>query len=119
VITGALSINNSTEDERASNFFNNFRKLSIPFKNLLIQSIAVNSTAFENEENGQRIFINNKIETALLNLTRDHLDIYTVIEKHTNTEIIQLIPFNSSKKYIKAVIRLLSNNYRLVVKEAA
>jgi hypothetical protein len=40
VITGILSINkklvSSIKDERASNFFNSFRKLSIPFKNLLI-----------------------------------------------------------------------------------
>jgi magnesium-transporting ATPase (P-type) len=52
VVTGPLSINDSTGGERASSFFDSFRKLSVPFKNLLIQSIAINSTAFEGEENG-------------------------------------------------------------------
>jgi P-type Ca2+ transporter type 2C len=95
------------------------RKLSVSFKNLLIQSIAINSTAFEGEENGQRAFIGSKTETALLSLAKDHLSMCAVAEKRADTETVQLIPFDSSRKCMGAVIRLSSGDYRLVVKGAA
>jgi P-type Ca2+ transporter type 2C len=42
-----------------------------------------------------------------------------VTEKRANTEVIQLIPFDLSRKCMGAVIRLSSGDYRLVVKGAA
>jgi P-type Ca2+ transporter type 2C len=56
VVAGILSdderfFNSSTENERISNFSDVFRKFSILFKDFLMQSIAVNSTVFEDEKN--------------------------------------------------------------------
>jgi Ca2+-transporting ATPase len=102
IAAALLSINDSTGDERASSFFDSFRKLSVSFKNLLIQSIAINSTAFEGEENGQRAFIGSKTETALLSLARDHLGMCAVAEERAGTEVVQLIPFDSSRKCMGA-----------------
>jgi Ca2+-transporting ATPase len=41
-----------------------------------------------------------------------------VAEERAGTEVVQLIIFDSSKKCMGAVIRLLFSNYRLVVKGA-
>jgi P-type Ca2+ transporter type 2C len=124
VVAGTLSDDerfstSSTEDERASSFSDVFRKLSAPFKGLLMQSIAVNSTAFEGEENGQKAFIGSKTETALLVLAKDHLGMGAVAEERANTEVVQLIPFDSDGKCMGAVISLQPGGFRLVVKGAA
>jgi len=56
-----------------------------------MQSIAVNSTAFEGEENGpKKAFIGSKTETALLVLAKDHLVQWVPLrkEKRANTEVV-------------------------------
>lgn len=83
------------------------------------QSIAVNLTAFEGEGNGQKVFIGSKTETALLVLAKDHLRMGAVAEERANTEVVQLIPFDSDRKCMGAVISLQSGGFRLVVKGSA
>jgi Ca2+-transporting ATPase len=126
VVAGAFGLNEKfaqssslEEGSTTASFAKVFRKLSMPFKELLTQSIAVNSTAFEGEENGQKTFIGSKTETALLVMAKDHLALANVAEERSNTEIVQLIPFDSARKCMGAVISLPSGGYRMVVKGAA
>ncbi|KAF4820243.1 Calcium-transporting ATPase 2 [Colletotrichum siamense] len=89
------------------------------FKEVLIQSVAINSTAFEGEEEGKSVFIGSKTETALLQLAKDHLGLQSLAESRANEQVIHLMPFDSSKKCMGAVIRLRSGTYRLLVKGAS
>ncbi|KAI8213457.1 Calcium-transporting ATPase 2 [Colletotrichum sp. SAR 10_66] len=89
------------------------------FKEVLIQSVAINSTAFEGEEEGKSVFIGSKTETALLQLAKDHLGLQSLAEIRANEQVIHLMPFDSSKKCMGAVIRLRSGTYRLLVKGAS
>ncbi|KAH7353370.1 plasma membrane calcium-transporting ATPase 2 [Plectosphaerella cucumerina] len=93
--------------------------LSQAAKTLIVQSVAINSTAFEGEEAGQFCFVGSKTETALLQLARDHLGMQSLGECRSNEQVVQMMPFDSSKKCMAAVIRLPGGGYRLVVKGAS
>ncbi|KAH6951270.1 calcium-translocating P-type ATPase [Ilyonectria sp. MPI-CAGE-AT-0026] len=88
-------------------------------KKAIIQSIAINSTAFEGEEDGQATFIGSKTETALLQLAKDHLGLQSLAQTRANEHVVQMMPFDSSKKCMGAVIKLRSGSYRLLVKGAS
>ncbi|UNI18879.1 plasma membrane calcium [Purpureocillium takamizusanense] len=89
-------------------------------KEMIVQSVAVNSTAFEGEEDGEVTFIGSKTETALLQLARDHLGLQALAETRANEHVVQMMPFDSSKKCMGAVVRLRSGRgYRLLVKGAS
>ena len=96
-----------------------FAQLSPAKKELLVQSIAVNSTAFEGEEDGKHIFIGSKTETALLVLAKELLGMRSVAEERAGVEVVQLFPFDSNRKCMGVVIRLGSGSYRFLVKGAA
>ncbi|ATY61566.1 plasma membrane calcium-transporting ATPase 2 [Cordyceps militaris] len=87
-------------------------------KDMLVQSVAINSTAFEGEEDGQTVFIGSKTETALLQLARDHLGLSSLRETRANARVVQMMPFDSSKKCMAAVIETPAG-YRLLVKGAS
>ncbi|KAF2994688.1 plasma membrane calcium [Curvularia kusanoi] len=88
-------------------------------KELLLQSIAINSTVFEGEEEGRQVFVGSKTETALLQLARDHLGLLSLPETRDHEEVVHMMPFDSSKKCMAAVIKLRTGGYRLVVKGAS
>ncbi|KAF7557945.1 hypothetical protein G7Z17_g304 [Cylindrodendrum hubeiense] len=88
-------------------------------KDIILQSIAINSTAFEGEEDGQATFIGSKTETALLQLAKDHLGLQSLSQTRANEQVVQMMPFNSSNKCMGAVIKLRSGSYRLLVKGAS
>ncbi|KAF6823379.1 calcium-translocating p-type atpase [Colletotrichum musicola] len=89
-------------------------------KRLIVQSVAINSTAFEGEEDGQATFIGSKTETALLQLAKDHLGMQSLVEARANEDVVQMMPFDSGKKCMGAVIKLSNGEgYRLVVKGAS
>ncbi|KAI8959899.1 plasma membrane calcium-transporting ATPase [Daldinia sp. FL1419] len=89
-------------------------------KDAIIQSVAINSTAFEGEEAGQFAFIGSKTETALLQLARDYLGMQSLAETRENEQVVQMMPFHSAKKCMGAVIKLRDNSgYRLLVKGAS
>jgi len=96
-----------------------FSGLSPSVRNLLLQSCAVNTTAFEGEEDGKATFIGSKTETAILTLAKAHLGMGPVAEERAVVEVVQLIPFDSDRKSMAVVIRLASGGYRLLVKGAA
>ncbi|KAJ4315278.1 plasma membrane calcium [Neodidymelliopsis sp. IMI 364377] len=88
-------------------------------KELLLHSIAINSTAFEGEEEGRQVFVGSKTETALLQLAKDHLGLLSLPETRDTEEIVHMMPFDSSKKCMAAVVKLKTSGYRLVVKGAS
>jgi len=96
-----------------------FETLSPMVRALLLQSVAINSTAFEGEEKGEVTFIGSKTETALLQLAREYLGMDSVSEERSAVEVAQLIPFDSSRKCMGVVFRLPSGSYRLLIKGAA
>ncbi|KAK5091157.1 plasma membrane calcium [Lithohypha guttulata] len=86
---------------------------------LLKDSIVLNSTAFEGEENGQTVFIGSKTETALLTFAQTYLGLGPVAEERANAEIVQMVPFDSGRKCMAVVIKLSSGKFRLLVKGAS
>lgn len=87
-------------------------------KAALVQSVAINSTAFEGEDAGQFAFIGSKTETALLQWAKDHLAMQSLPEVRANEQIVHMMPFDSSKKCMGAVIKV-GSQYRLLVKGAS
>ncbi|KAI9722349.1 MAG: hypothetical protein M1812_001821 [Candelaria pacifica] len=88
-------------------------------KLLLAQSIVINSTAFEGEENGNQTFIGSKTETALLSFARDHLGMGPVSIERSNAPVVQFIPFDSGRKCMACVVKLEDGTYRMYVKGAS
>ena len=88
-------------------------------KSLIVQSVAINSTAFEGQEEGKPVFIGSKTETALLQFAKDHLGLVSLSETRNNEQVVHMFPFDSGKKCMGAVIKLDNGVYRLVVKGAS
>ncbi|KAK5168038.1 plasma membrane calcium [Saxophila tyrrhenica] len=94
--------------------------LSKDVKTLWKDSIAINSTAFETDEGGKRTFIGSKTETALLDFASEFLGMDTVTTERSNAQIIQMVPFDSSRKCMGMVFKLNNGKgYRLIVKGAS
>lgn len=92
--------------------------LSQHLRKLITQSVTINSTAFEGEQDGAMTFIGSKTETALLELAKDHLGMQSVSEARANEKIVNMVPFDSANKYMAAVIEVPSG-YRLLIKGAS
>ena len=89
-------------------------------KTLWKDSIAINSTAFENDEGGKATFVGSKTETALLDFARDHLGMEPLSVERSNGQVVQMIPFDSSRKCMGMVIKLADGKgYRFLVKGAS
>ena len=89
-------------------------------KTLWKDSIAINSTAFEGEDAGKKVFIGSKTETALLDFAKEHLGMDAISIERSNNEIVQMIPFDSSRKCMGMVIKTKDKQgYRLLVKGAS
>ncbi|KAB8271875.1 hypothetical protein BDV30DRAFT_249797 [Aspergillus minisclerotigenes] len=89
------------------------------FKKLLIDSIALNSTAFEEEQDGGREFVGSKTEIALLQFAKDYLHMTDLTEERANAHIEHVFPFDSSRKAMGVVYRAGPTGYRLLVKGAS
>jgi Ca2+-transporting ATPase len=94
-----------------------FKGCSVPTRDLIIKSVALNSTAFEEEREGRKHFVGSKTEVALLQMAQDYLGMDLASERGS-AEIVQLIPFDSSRKCMGVVYRHHSG-YRLLVKGAS
>lgn len=93
--------------------------LNAEVKKTLLQSIVMNSTAFEGEVDGVQSFVGSKTETALLEFSKEHLGMGQVDQERSNTKIIQLIPFDSGRKCMGVVVQLDDGRHRLYVKGAS
>lgn len=94
-------------------------QLSAETKSLLVQSIVINSTAFEGEQDGRQVFIGNKTETAFLLFAREHLGIGPLQEERSNANTVQVVPFDSAKKYMACVVKLRDGRFRVYAKGAS
>ncbi|KAJ5384499.1 hypothetical protein N7517_002410 [Penicillium concentricum] len=94
------------------------QQLSAPIKDLIIKSIALNSTAFEQEKDGSIDFVGSKTEVAMLQLARDYMGMDLVSERGS-AETVQVIPFDSARKCMGVVYRVPGVGYRLLVKGAS
>ncbi|KAE9968546.1 hypothetical protein BLS_009228 [Venturia inaequalis] len=92
--------------------------INADLRELLKQSIAINTTAYEGEENGKAAFIGSKTETALLEWAQKSLGLGTLSVERANYPLQQLFPFDSSRKCMGAVIKLADGQYRMLVKGA-
>ncbi|KAL6886410.1 cation transporting ATPase [Trichoderma longibrachiatum] len=127
VVAGTVGINNEfsnsrvqeSEDDGTVSAPEFVTKLSAPVKDLLLDSIALNSTAFEGDVEGEKTFIGSKTETALLLFARDHLGMGPVSQLRENATTLQLIPFDSGRKCMGIVVRLADGTARLYVKGAS
>lgn len=113
------SVGSKDGEQKVIPFSVAFQRLSPAVKTIFLQSCALNSTAFEGEEDGNFAFIGSKTETALLTMAKDQLGMGPVAEERAGVEVVQLIPFDSDRKCMGVVIRLASGTYRLLVKGAA
>ncbi|KAK4141436.1 uncharacterized protein C8A04DRAFT_30934 [Dichotomopilus funicola] len=93
--------------------------LSTATKKLLIESNAVNSTAFEGDVDGEKSFVGSKTEVALLTFCRDHLGAGPIQEERSNANVVQVIPFDSAVKYMATVVKLPNGKFRAYVKGAS
>ena len=80
--------------------------LSQEARRLITQSVAINSTAFEGEQDGVATFIGSKTETALLELAKQHLGLQSLAETRSNEHVAHIVPFDSAKKYMATVIKM-------------
>jgi Ca2+-transporting ATPase len=112
-------VHSDTQSEKAQPIASWASSITPAAKEILTQSIAINSTAFEGEEEGRSVFIGSKTETALLQLAQEHLGLLSLAETRANEQVTHMFPFDSGKKCMGAVIRLKSGEFRLVVKGAS
>ena len=121
VVAGTFGSSSFDESARGCNLNPAEFAHSVPkaIRDLIVQSVAINSTAFEGEEDGRQTFIGSKTETALLQFARDHFAMDDLSVIRANATIVQLLPFDSKNKYMGAVLQLPSGQYRLLVKGAS
>lgn len=91
-------------------------KFPSQFKELLIHSLALNTTAFEEKRDAGKEFVGNKTEIALLQLASEHLGM-SLSEVQKENKIEHVYPFDSSRKAM-AVVYQLPTGYRILVKGA-
>jgi Ca2+-transporting ATPase len=92
--------------------------LSGQSRSLLRQSIVINSTAIESQYDGGRQFLGSQTEAALLRFSQDYLELGQLDYDRASAEVVDLLPFDASRKYMVTVVKLASGLYRSYVKGA-
>lgn len=93
--------------------------LSREVKELVKDSIALNSTAFESDDSAKPDYIGSSTETALLKFSRDHLGMKPLREERANTQTLNMLPFDPARKWMAVLVKLPNGRYRLLIKGAA
>ncbi|OBT89215.1 hypothetical protein VE02_04275 [Pseudogymnoascus sp. 03VT05] len=92
--------------------------LASDVRDIMVKSIAINSTAFEGEEDGKPAYIGSKTEAALLTFARDWLGMQPLDVERENAEVVEIYPFNSTRKCMAVVTQLPNGWYRIYLKGA-
>ncbi|KAK3357895.1 putative calcium transporting P-type ATPase [Lasiosphaeria hispida] len=87
-------------------------------RKLLFHSIAINSTAFQGEQDGKTAFIGSKTEAALLTFAAERLGMTSLQEERANANVAEIFPFDSRRKYMATVVKIHDDSYRMYVKGA-
>lgn len=95
------------------------RDISSEVKEVLKESILINSTAFEGQVDGKDDFIGSKTEAAMLNFARQELSMGPLDGERANRQVVQVDPFDSKRKCMGTTIKLSQGGYRLYVKGAS
>jgi Ca2+-transporting ATPase len=114
--TSSIDAASTIPDVSLRNFSPN---LSLQMRDLLLQSIVINSTAFEGEVDGERTFVGSKTEAALMEFSRDFLASRPAVEERSEAAVVQQIPFRAQPRLMSTVVKLPSGIYRVYVKGAA
>ncbi|KAJ5770419.1 uncharacterized protein N7511_002470 [Penicillium nucicola] len=85
---------------------------------LLRQSIAINSSAIESQEGAGREFLGSQTEAALLRFSQDYLGLGHLDHDRASAGILDLLPFDASRKYMVTIVKLPSGSYRAYIKGA-
>ncbi|KAJ2959856.1 hypothetical protein NQ176_g11089 [Zarea fungicola] len=93
--------------------------LSTDMRDLLRDSIALNSTAFETYDTSKPNYVGSSTETALLKFAHDHLGMGPLREVRANSPPLTMLPFDSTRKWMAVLIKLPNGRYRLLIKGAA
>ncbi|KAJ0159251.1 Calcium-transporting ATPase 2 [Colletotrichum tanaceti] len=93
--------------------------LSGEVRELMKNSIALNSTAFESDNPTDPGFVGTSTETAMLRFGREFLSMGPLNEERANNEIANMFPFDASRKWMAVMSRLPDGRFRLLVKGAA
>ncbi|ROT42589.1 plasma membrane calcium-transporting ATPase [Sodiomyces alkalinus F11] len=88
-------------------------------KDLLKNSIALNSTAFESDDPANPGFVGTSTETALLKFGREYLSMAHLNEERENGNIENLSPFDASRKWMAVMRRVSPTECRMLAKGAA
>jgi len=94
--------------------------LSTELQELLNEAIAINSTAFEDDDptTGKRVFVGSKTETALLHFAKE-LNWRNAKETRDAADVVQMIPFSSERKSMGVVVKKPQGIYRAYFKGAS
>ena len=106
-------------DDNSSSIASFVPRMGKVIKETVLESIALNSTAFEGtDEHGKQGFVGSKTETALLEFARMHLGMGPIATVRANQPTVYMIPFSSEKKCMGVVIKA-GDRFRLHVKGAS
>lgn len=94
------------------------QKYPVALKSLLVKSLVVNSTAFEEQRGNEKVFVGNNTEIAFLRLAQTCLGVEDVSAERGESKIEQVYPFDSVRKAM-AVVYCSETGHRLLVKGAA
>ncbi|KAK1478526.1 calcium-translocating P-type ATPase [Colletotrichum cuscutae] len=93
--------------------------LSGDVRALMKNSIALNTTSFESDNPNDAGFVGTSTETALLRFSREFFAMGPLSEERANNEIVDMFPFDASRKWMAVMSKLPGGKYRLLVKGAA
>ena len=94
------------------------KKFPLSFEKLLLHSLALNTTAFEEQQSEDKKFIGNKTEVALLQFAHQGLGL-NLSDVRTSNHIEHVYPFDSARKAMAVVYaRPTGSGYRFLVKGA-
>ncbi|KAF5687861.1 het-E-1 heterokaryon incompatibility protein [Fusarium denticulatum] len=109
------SSNNGLVDDTNASFA---QSLSPEEKQLLVRSIAINSTAYEGDVDGEHKFIGFGIETALLTFGREILGLGYLEEERSNAVVEEMLPFTPHNMFMSTMVKLPNGKFRVYVKGA-
>ncbi|KAH8105591.1 calcium-translocating P-type ATPase [Phellopilus nigrolimitatus] len=94
--------------------------LSPALRRLFNDALAVNSTAFEDEDSktGARTFVGSKTETALLRFAQE-LGWADYGKTRASADVVQMLPFSSERKAMGVVVKRANGRWRLYLKGAS
>ncbi|EMD33945.1 hypothetical protein CERSUDRAFT_117474 [Gelatoporia subvermispora B] len=94
--------------------------LSSQLRDVFNEVIAINSTAFEDTDpdSGETVFVGSKTETALLKFAKENG--WPEYKKaREDAQIVQMVPFSSSRKAMGVVVRISGGRFRFYLKGAS